>query len=691
MNTFINVLRALYVRFSPTGTLTSTDVQSAIAEVDTRTTTLDSGNVKTTGNQTIAGNKTFSGDLTANSYSSALTANTNVLNLTQNAGARTLTFGSTGLINTSTSTFGTTAWQSLGTVEITAHANIRIPLLLKGATSQTANLLEARNSANAVLASVSPSGDLAIASATTSISATTGSIVTSGGVGIAGALNVGGGATSKSSNIFNNSLDASATLNITANSGNASTSFTANSSAIINFAINGGSGAGTAQASIKAQHESLSDSTATRLVFSTRPASFGALTEQLTIKANGNILIGTTTDNTVDKLQVNGSATIIGVTKHTDTTASISSTTGSGTFAGGVGIGGALNVGGNFSTQAATFNGTTDILSIVRSGAPTYSIGSTSNVFTLRNTTANRTLFQSNVFGASSTPYIYIGGLSTPGYIAGAFTGGIDATGGILQLSAGLGTGSAASNIISFSTSDPITSGSAAQSPIEKMRLAGSGNLLIGTTTDNGVDKLQVNGSATITGVTKHTDTTASISTTTGSFILPGVGMGNGVAFISSTLSVGSTGNGAAAFDVTANVNNRSAGIFRGLAGQTVDLIQARNNGNGIVFGVSMTGNVSAANYTQALSTKTANYTLTASDSFIAANATTAAFAVTLPTAVGIAGRVYTIKKIDSTANGVSINTTSSQTIDGAATLSLSTQYAKVSVISDGANWLILS
>lgn len=56
---FRGILRALSVRFTPTGALTSTDVQNAIAEEDTRVTTLNTANVKITGNQTIAGNKSF--------------------------------------------------------------------------------------------------------------------------------------------------------------------------------------------------------------------------------------------------------------------------------------------------------------------------------------------------------------------------------------------------------------------------------------------------------------------------------------------------------------------------------------------------------------------------------------------------------------------------------------------------------
>jgi len=90
------------------------------------------------------------------------------------------------------------------------------------------------------------------------------------------------------------------------------------------------------------------------------------------------------------------------------------------------------------------------------------------------------------------------------------------------------------------------------------------------------------------------------------------------------------------------------------------------------------------------LSTKTSAYTLTSTDSTILGNATSAAFTLTLPTAVGISGKTYVIKKTDSSTNAVTIGTTSSQTIDGNTTYALSNQWGGVTVQSDGSNWLII-
>ena len=41
-------------------------------------------------------------------------------------------------------------------------------------------------------------------------------------------------------------------------------------------------------------------------------------------------------------------------------------------------------------------------------------------------------------------------------------------------------------------------------------------------------------------------------------------------------------------------------------------------------------------------------------------------------------------------ANAVTVGTTSSQTIDGAATYALSAQYKYVKVVSDGSHWIIV-
>lgn len=89
------------------------------------------------------------------------------------------------------------------------------------------------------------------------------------------------------------------------------------------------------------------------------------------------------------------------------------------------------------------------------------------------------------------------------------------------------------------------------------------------------------------------------------------------------------------------------------------------------------------------VSSKTANYTATTDDDFIPCNATSGAFTVTLYAASGNAGREITIKKTDSSANVVTVDANSSETIDGALTVGLSRQNETLVLTCDGSNWLI--
>jgi hypothetical protein len=51
---------------------------------------------------------------------------------------------------------------------------------------------------------------------------------------------------------------------------------------------------------------------------------------------------------------------------------------------------------------------------------------------------------------------------------------------------------------------------------------------------------------------------------------------------------------------------------------------------------------------------------------------------------------IYNIKKTDNTSNSVTINTYSSQTIDGSTSAVIQVQYVCVSVVSDGTKWHII-
>jgi hypothetical protein len=84
---------------------------------------------------------------------------------------------------------------------------------------------------------------------------------------------------------------------------------------------------------------------------------------------------------------------------------------------------------------------------------------------------------------------------------------------------------------------------------------------------------------------------------------------------------------------------------------------------------------------------KSSNYTLGVNDATILASGN---ITVTLPSAIGITGRKYTIKKTDAATTTVLVATTASQGIDGTTSVNLTTQYTTLRVQSDGAKWWIV-
>lgn len=89
---------------------------------------------------------------------------------------------------------------------------------------------------------------------------------------------------------------------------------------------------------------------------------------------------------------------------------------------------------------------------------------------------------------------------------------------------------------------------------------------------------------------------------------------------------------------------------------------------------------------------KSTTYTLTNADTNVLCDTTSAGFTVTLPTAIPPSSTQkngpYRIKNVG--VNPLTIQTTSSQTIDGnASPLILSYQNSSVDLISDGTNWWI--
>ncbi|HEY3999843.1 MAG TPA: phage tail protein [Candidatus Xenobia bacterium] len=136
------------------------------------------------------------------------------------------------------------------------------------------------------------------------------------------------------------------------------------------------------------------------------------------------------------------------------------------------------------------------------------------------------------------------------------------------------------------------------------------------------------------------------------------------------TLTGDVTGSGTGTIPTTIN-NTVSAGTFPKVTVNSKGLVTAGSQ-------LSVT-------------TQTTSYTLVATDDVVLGNATSAAITLTLPSAAGITGKTYSMKKIDPTGNAVTIATTGSQTIDGSTTQVLAAQYQEMMVVSNGTSWYIVS
>lgn len=96
-----------------------------------------------------------------------------------------------------------------------------------------------------------------------------------------------------------------------------------------------------------------------------------------------------------------------------------------------------------------------------------------------------------------------------------------------------------------------------------------------------------------------------------------------------------------------------------------------------------------AGSVSTAITTKTADYTLTDADSTVLADAAARAIQLTLPNAADCIGRNYIIKRIDTSGNTVSIASSYSQQIDGQTSLGLAA-WQSVTLQSNGSAWFVI-
>lgn len=137
-------------------------------------------------------------------------------------------------------------------------------------------------------------------------------------------------------------------------------------------------------------------------------------------------------------------------------------------------------------------------------------------------------------------------------------------------------------------------------------------------------------------------------------------------------------------------------------ASQSANLTEWRNQSGTVLGSISNNGSASigtsaapnsvlqvGGSLSMPITTKTATYNVTISDFTIICN-NSGNISINLPSANGISGRLYVIKKVSSTGTNVTVDPNGTQQIDGVATKVLSNQYDVIRIQSDGSNWIIL-
>jgi hypothetical protein len=207
--------------------------------------------------------------------------------------------------------------------------------------------------------------------------------------------------------------------------------------------------------------------------------------EKVRFHANGAVSVNTTTDNGVDKLQVSGSATISDDLKVQGGDILITSPTATAQFR----VQG-LSVPTGFDVQSFMTGGTPEAYLWQRDNGPFYF--GTNNTERLKITGGGDIGIGTSPSNPSSRLHVNGGTL---------IVSNVGVTGS--QVNIGIGLLTAARPFIGTNTSsNPLEIGTRdAQSTIfvtnsiERVRIVSGGAVLVSTTTDNGVDELQVNGS----------------------------------------------------------------------------------------------------------------------------------------------------------------------------------------------------
>ena len=357
------------------------------------------------------------------------------------------------------------------------------------------------------------------------------------------------------------------------------------------------------------------------------------------LSVSGTTLINTNTDNVVDKLQVSGSA--IASTLKVNTSGQ--TTTISNYYNGGTGQNIWIGGGGLSSTSVAEANTSLGFEALLAntSGYNNVAIGQ-------KALTANNTGYANCAIGQGSLIS------NTSGYRNVSFgpASMVSNTTGFENMGIGtlaLGTNSSGSKNVGIGSTSLYEN------------TTGSSNIAFGFDAGRRISGGGANSTPS-QSIYIGEDTRASVAGNTNEMVFGHTAIGQG----SNTVTLG---------------NSSITKTF--LRGNTM-VNTTTDNG---VDELQVNGSISGIGFKQAYVTKTGAYTATDDDYVI--DCTSGTFTVTLPASSGRTGRILIIK--NSGAGTITVDGNGAETIDGAATYSLSVQYATIQIISDGTNWKIIS